>query len=212
MDGQARYTLGLSPRGRGNRGGGGGGENRNGSIPAWAGEPHSQQCKTTWQTVYPRVGGGTSSPAMTRSQYSTVYPRVGGGTTGAQGIGLVPEGLSPRGRGTVTRIPLGMKAKGLSPRGRGNPVFDVHGVPGSVTRVYPRVGGGTFLPSLECFPLPRCRSIPAWAGEPRARDLQPGRSIEPGSIPAWAGEPRSCLPSACTRTKLGSIPAWAGEP
>ena len=54
-------SIGLSPRGRGNRPGPGAGQRRSRSIPAWAGEPQWRE-EVIWSvTVYPRVGGGTSS-------------------------------------------------------------------------------------------------------------------------------------------------------
>ena len=70
--------LGLSPRGRGNRGVQRGRLPGGGSIPAWAGEPDGVVQIGMLIKVYPRVGGGTSSPS---ARNCTVY------------------GLSPRGRG-----------------------------------------------------------------------------------------------------------------
>ena len=70
--------MGLSPRGRGNRRGASVWRLTGGSIPAWAGEPHSIKALIYWLVVYPRVGGGTIVVA----------------------VGLVIwKGLSPRGRG-----------------------------------------------------------------------------------------------------------------
>ena len=49
---------GLSPRGRGSRGGRRSTARRDGSIPAWAGEPRSIASISAAAWVYPRVGGG----------------------------------------------------------------------------------------------------------------------------------------------------------
>ena len=93
---------------------------------------------------------------------------------------------------------------GLSPRGRGNP---------TATRTNGR----------------RCRSIPAWTGEPtrtqkatscKSSRVYPRvdggthlrRIVAPpdvGSIPAWTGEPGMINRDMPTS---GSIPAWTGEP
>ena len=51
---------GLSPRGRGNRRGQYKDTGEGRSIPAWAGEPRPGLSTRKEQTVYPRVGGGTS--------------------------------------------------------------------------------------------------------------------------------------------------------
>ena len=70
--------LGLSPRGRGNPQLQGASPAPLGSIPAWAGEPHTLGLPSDVRRVYPRVGGGTRHCAI------------------RQAAGL---GLSPRGRG-----------------------------------------------------------------------------------------------------------------
>ena len=154
--------LGLSPRGRGNlfpfpypllagR-----------SIPAWAGEP-----------LFPSSGNGNP----------TVYPRVGGGTGEVLGYDPRFVGLSPRGRGNLrsperlSQVLRSIPAWAGEPRRRRSC--------NSRLWVYPRVGGGTcFLTNRRmeriglsprgrgnlAYPLDgamRCRSIPAWAGEPR---------------------------------------------
>ena len=93
--------------------------------------------------------------------------------------------------------------------------------------VYPRVGGGTFVPRHRCV-FTHYGSIPAWAGEPwhtlalsSAAGLSPrgrgNRSIATawrnllwrvyprvggGTLDPWRRLPRP----------VGSIPAWAGEP
>ena len=73
-----------------------------------------------------------------------------------------PSGLSPRGRGNQYRLEQYFMDQGLSPRGRGNPqeqddeLSTIGSIPAwagepipawsstSWTRVYPRVGGGTY--------------------------------------------------------------------
>ena len=69
---------GLSPRGRGNLRRRKHHHAREGSIPAWAGEPCHARMSRCPTRVYPRVGGGTS--------WSTKSKRAN-------------QGLSPRGRG-----------------------------------------------------------------------------------------------------------------
>ena len=84
---RAPPSRGLSPRGRGNHGLGQYRPSKGGSIPAWAGEPTTPSSNATLRTVYPRVGGGTS----------TVRARIS-----------LMSGLSPRGRGnpaTVWNVP-----------------------------------------------------------------------------------------------------------
>ena len=213
---------GLSPRGRGNRArtpapGGG-----HGSIPAWAGKPTARSRRSMRRTVYPRVGGETAhSVATTSDEY----------------------GLSPRGRGN--------RGGRVSGRGRPRSIPAWAGKPHSCAavihrwRVYPRVGGETRTgctspeKSRGLSPrgrgnrtrhswLPRCaRSIPAWAGKPRAGDRYP---ISPSVYPRVGGEtvlaaggaliggglsPRGRGNRGCRnggRPDRGSIPAWAGKP
>ena len=101
-------------------------------------------------------------PAMSRTWRtpSTVYPRVGGGTASFGQSAKVARPVYPRVGGGTEEILCDLLAcLGLSPRGRGNPRVD--------------------LPDS-----PRCRSIPAWAGEP------PGGSrvhVAPGVYPRVGG-------------------------
>ena len=214
--------LGLSPRGRGNLTPRGSRTGRDGSIPAWAGEPTSK-----------------SPPAMRKG----VYPRVGGGTV-LQGIEAVRQaGLSPRGRGNLAGARRRAGQGGSIPAWAGEPRR-----PGRVIRVapvYPRVGGGTRCevcghPAEKglsprgrgnllqpAHHLCRHRSIPAWAGEPgriagsttpsgvyprvgggtTVKDLPKGRLI--GLSPRGRGNLGA---PHRLRAHDGSIPAWAGEP
>ena len=80
--------------------------------------------------------------------------------------------------------------KGLSPRGRGNLYWDRQGqalprsfVPPRI-KVYPRVGGGTRMPTDAHRPKSGL--------SPRGRGNQPAKNPKEKpmrSIPAWSGEP-----------------------
>ena len=151
---------GLSPRGRGKRWAGAEYQQRQWSIPAWAGEtPRGTPLPNTY-TVYPRVGGGNDNPDY---------------IPGPRG------GLSPRGRGKLPQQVVGQFGRGSIPAWAGEtarrPSAPV------ALRVYPRVGGGNGLPASRAIAVdglsprgrgklgrdcPDCgapRSIPAWAGE-----------------------------------------------
>ena len=154
---------GLSPRGRGNPTDPDRERQRDGSIPAWAGEPMMQP-----------------APSAT----AEVYPRVGGGTTVDDAEAIQREGLSPRGRGNQRWHNWILRAPGSIPAWAGEPAW--HGGVFDWWRVYPRVGGGTSTSPNRTFTLMglsprgrgnlrtgsatalRSRSIPAWAGEPLA--------------------------------------------
>ena len=75
-------ARGLSPRGRGNQRATSFANSRNGSIPAWAGEPRKWLARKSRPGVYPRVGGGT---------LASIHARMSA------------AGLSPRGRGNLCR-------------------------------------------------------------------------------------------------------------
>ena len=213
---------GPSPRGRGSpqrlveRG------LQAGSIPAWAGEP------------------STTSSATARAR---VHPRVGGGAYVVTGLPAGVTGPSPRGRGSPPVGGGGHHAGGSIPAWAGEPRRrrSRRGSP----RVHPRVGGGALvhLPRFgsDAGPSPRgrgsptgarsdagaLRSIPAWAGEPRAGPrYRDGRKVHPrvgGGAGAWHRDTESASgPSPRGRGSpdvlhhvagaQGSIPAWAGEP
>ena len=162
---QYEYAIpnGLSPRVRGNRPGRTGIRRRTGSIPACAGEPHSLSMNTLFQTVYPRVCGGTQ-------------PVVGSF--------FVSTGLSPRVRGNRRSESRGHKLTRSIPACAGEPSIYAPMSPHS--RVYPRVCGGT--PSwvnhnaMASGLSPRVRGNRCSCGQADEAD---------GSIPACAGEPRS---------------------
>ena len=192
---------GLSPRGRGKpcR------KNRPPlpprSIPAWAGETAA-------------IAGATLS--------GSVYPRVGGGNLEDNPILTIGEGLSPRGRGKLSRRWEAFPGNRSIPAWAGETTFG--GILSAARAVYPRVGGGN---------VPLAFSTSSDNGlSPRGRGKLNG-SITPqrpaGSIPAWAGETavfvalRPPPPGLSPRGRgkrgrpvhpqnlFGSIPAWAGE-
>ena len=112
--------MGLSPRGRGNLTGIHAQVLHLGSIPAWAGEPPSS--------------GTLHGP-------TTVYPRVGGGTYVQREEAAYPGGLSPRGRGNLGLFCQTLALPRSIPAWAGEPSYMVSTA--CLTRVYPRVGGGT---------------------------------------------------------------------
>ena len=158
---RSTFTMGLSPRVRGNR--------RiqvvpgriAGSIPACAGEPCR---KATWTSC------------------SRVYPRVCGGTRNVDTYPLAFSGLSPRVRGNRIRHLCQRDRAGSIPACAGEPSRARCRSPAS--RVYPRVCGGTDHRCAKVYPgeglSPRVR------GNQRALDAGRGNL---GSIPACAGEP-----------------------
>ena len=160
----ALFSMGLSPRVRGNLDFHADGAAVEGSIPACAGEP--------FQQVF---GPGSYS----------VYPRVCGGTSSASSVASRRQGLSPRVRGNHPERSTKLLSIRSIPACAGKPLgYDVkRDVPG----VYPRVCGGTLSamrPARTMTGLsPRVR------GNPVCRRHRPG---EYGSIPACAGEPPGC--------------------
>ena len=154
---------GLSPRGRGNPRGSFISHVLIRSIPAWAGEPSN----ATW-SLCPR----------------RVYPRVGGGTFEQENQQTIAVGLSPRGRGNPVKAAITLASARSIPAWAGEPSGCVRWQ--ELSQVYPRVGGGTdILAGAERYAkglsprgrgnhrssigtVPWSRSIPAWAGEPRA--------------------------------------------
>ncbi len=182
---------GLSPRVRGNPNGLLEPEILRGSIPACAGEPPSLVANWCRNGVYPRVCGGT----LVR-HWDT----------------LKSQGLSPRVRGTSTKLLMLFVLMGLSPRVRGNradgeddprhrgSIPACAGEPrgrrrrGRCGRVYPRVcggtsAGGTFSARIRGL-SPRVRGNP-----PIVAEYSCGR----GSIPACAGEPSLSPPRRTAR-------------
>ena len=175
---------GLSPRVRGNRANAVLPYPIGGSIPACAGEPDPGLRHQNPPWVYPRVCGGTASTSP---------------ATGSAG------GLSPRVRGNRWH-----PAK--QPRWGGS-IPACAGEPASASRarrarllfwVYPRVCGGTLLPS-------RLRQW-VWGLSPRVRGNPPrlsNRMVSSGLSPRVRGNRKLRRPAGM---RSGSIPACAGEP
>ncbi len=195
---------------------------RDGSIPAHAGEPRPRWPLSASTGVYPRACGGTS---LSRAPCSP------------------SPGLSPRMRGNLTSKSIPPILMGSIPAHAGEPPRRRRARPPD--RVYPRACGGTNKThASESVPLglsPRMRgnrsdrvergghdgSIPAHAGEPpvfslvataervypRACGGTPGISTglrrSQGLSPRMRGN--RDLPAA-PRADRGSIPAHAGEP
>ena len=214
-------SQGLSPRGRGKLHADRLVHPLAGSIPAWAGETRTTRGARSWETVYPRVGGGN----LLRS-WSIVLRR----------------GLSPRGRGKpLTPVILRDISRSIPAWAEETQTDRLAAVD---AEVYPRVGGGNALYSdfeqspkglsprgrgklsISSLDATDVRSIPAWAGEtcPRALDsynrsvyprvgggnrerLAPSLSLS-GLSPRGRGKQTEVRSPTAT---FGSIPAWAGE-
>ena len=198
------------------------GVGRVGSIPACAGEPGNGNRRFCEIAVYPRVCGGTHSPA-----------KSGGGR----------PGLSPRVRGNrLVVCPLCTATRSI-PACAGEPRRPT--APGRGCWVYPRVCGGTHFNIASTIYM-SCLS-PRVRGNPLQYRLYDLHEL---SIPACAGEPPHCsapgaaqqvYPRVCGGTsasvtipvvgnglsprvrgnragypagswRAGSIPACAGEP
>ena len=74
----SEYSWGLSPRVRGNQAGYNLLHEREGSIPARAGEPNLADWLRTNARVYPRACGGTAHVAGALTQEMGLSPRVRG--------------------------------------------------------------------------------------------------------------------------------------
>ena len=213
---------GLSPRVRGNHLVGGLAVLLARSIPACAGEPPMRCCFRWDGLVYPRVCGGTNEQLD--------QPRN-------------PQGLSPRVRGNRPVRPAPRPPVRSIPACAGEPWPMV--LSPCVGRVYPRVCGGTgsgcgcsivtrgLSPRVRgnrpflAMQRPPQRSIPACAGEPKARiDIVEQVEVYPrvcggtghkgtsgvlcdGLSPRVRGNQVSDEDSS---VGVGSIPACAGEP
>ena len=139
--------MGLSPRVRGNPCQLPIDRHRCGSIPACAGEPKAIVRNCRDDKVYPRVCGGTSScPASKRLPFRRgLSPRVRGNRIESEsGAGLSKcQGLSPRVRGNrlVASLSVTTGFTGSIPACAGEPRLSESSR--VLTRVYPRVCGGT---------------------------------------------------------------------
>ena len=170
--------AGLSPRMRGSLETSVGFFALLGSIPAHAGEPAPRPCSTSPSRVYPRACGGAQTLTMDGSTLT---------------------GLSPRMRGSRPQSLADLPRHGSIPAHAGEPINHIWMKDNA--GVYPRACGG----AVEAFKdrcwdqglsprmrgsLPQCYrapvpggSIPAHAGEPRARS---------GSGPRAGVYPRTC--------------------
>ena len=179
--------MGLSPRLRGNPSVIRPLRCRYGSIPAPAGEPPARTRSPVDSTVYPRACGGTLPWARSWASCRGLSPRLRGNPSrqpiAVQPPGSIPapagephrvghvhhlpEGLSPRLRGTMAVCTALSAVAGLSPRLRGNhckcdsgngwqrSIPAPAGEPGRPglqhipDRVYPRAYGGTWRSTDE---------------------------------------------------------------
>ena len=204
-------VAGLSPRVRGNREHAKGRIPGAGSIPACAGEPWLGESDEDVSGSIPACAG---EPARI-SGYSSrarVCPRVCGGTVDPGVIVTLASGLSPRVRGNpLCRLHRWFRA-GSIPACAGEPLPPGWGQ--WLTRVYPRVCGGTDAAAVSYLKntglSPRVRGnlekTVAWReGE--------------GSIPACAGEPAGLVsslaiggvyPRVCGGTCLWYLP-WCAS-
>ena len=215
---QLRVFAGLSPRGRGNRAPVCVDHVDKRSIPAWAGEPpvSSPAMSLGMFPVYPRVGGGTWTTAISCSPLPTVYPRVGGGTVspvyprvggGTSGSRMDEIDIGrvyPRvGGGTDSLCNLPHLVQGLSPRGRGNRCRQVPYVFG----LSPRGRGN---PDPE---PPRPKGNLGLSPRGRGNLLRShGTRSESNTKKVYPRVGGGTHGATDPRTQRRSIPAWAGEP
>ena len=127
LSSEASHRLGggLSPRGRGKRMEQRHAEERQRSIPAWAGETIAHAYQFDLWGVYPRVGGGNGPISAGRAH---------------------AQGLSPRGRGKRPRDVSQQRGRRSIPAWAGETMrrsFSWH-----LQGVYPRVGGGNLAKCL----------------------------------------------------------------
>ena len=185
-----------------------------GSIPAYAGEPHTAAGLPRPGVVYPRVCGGTTCGLRPGDSVEGLSPRMRGNLPRSSPASGQHRSIPAYAGEPVRRTAAGRRAgvyprvcggtlrcrsspaalEGLSPRMRGNRP----GLMPAARKVYPRVCGGTRINLLE-FRVEQGLS-PRMRGNPMCQDAN-GSAI--GSIPAYAGEPAAWV---------GSIPAYAGEP
>ena len=132
-----------------------------GSTPAWAGKPGQPYAHCSPHTVYPRVGGETSS-----------FRRCL----------LDARGLPPRGRGNHRYQPRGYGPLRSTPAWAGKP-GPALASPG-LCPVYPRVGGETadYESSYRLW-----SGLPPRGRGNRCRVAASANAL--GSTPAWAGKP-----------------------
>ena len=193
-----------------------------GSIPASAGEPSRRVRVTGSVVVYPRECGGTARSEEASNSSSGLSPRVRGNLGANDSL---PEGGGsiPASAGEPHRSPPISERPTVYPRECGGTEVALTAI-SLVSGLSPRVRGN---PAHVPVPDADVGSIPASAGEPRARrgpsslrGVYPrecggthgqGRTVAPrkGLSPRVRGN--QC-PSYDTTARVGSIPASAGEP
>ena len=130
-----------------------------------------------------------------------VYPRVGGETQRLHAGRLLSEGLSPRGRGNHRQVGDIHACPGSIPAWAGKPSLSSRSVTDS--KVYPRVGGETFLADEQQFGTEGLS--PRGRGNRRVTSYL---TVAEWSIPAWAGKP---LSHAVTTVITRVYPRVGGE-
>ena len=183
----------------------------------------------TLKRVYPRVCGGTPRRAPRTGIAKGLSPRVRGNPElGIFQVFICTSGLSPRVRGNPSSSGWSGAKIGSIPACAGEPPSGPGAVP--VSRVYPRVCGGTELGPLRRWRSlllglsPRVRgnlargndrgSVGEMGLSPRVRGNhrpapQTVRSFEQGLSPRVRGNHNPEIPGPILH---GSIPACAGEP
>ena len=193
---------GLSPRTRGNLPPVLNERQRQGSIPANAGEPPNCLKSQFVNRVYPRERGGTPEGSAVAPRSPGLSPRTRGNLAGRQGMKL-SEGSIPANAGEPLRLMPSAPSYGVYPRERGG------------TRV---AIVGKLAPS-GLSPRTRGNPTPSPAGS-RGRGSIPANAGEPGRTPEGSDGPRvyprerggTSTPSSPAFASRGSIPANAGEP
>ena len=156
------FSGGLSPPVRGNPATGGRQSERPRSIPACAGEPRRPPTASPRCWVYPRLCGGTRSPAAWAGR---------------------PRGLSPPVRGNRQRQRQRHDQSRSIPACAGEPLPPEQCL--NLRPVYPRLCGGTTMASSPSM-YPPGLSPPVRGNH--TYTLRDGENL--GSIPACAGEPK----------------------
>ena len=203
-----RRGCGLSPRVRGNRHLVEADLPHGGSIPARAGQPLRPACTIAHTVVYPRACGATAMRYRYDRQSTGLSPRVRGNrrkpVRPSTTAGSIPARAGqPWCRTSPSRFGW------VYPRACGA-TFTASAVAAVYTGLSPRVRGN-HISSVSQSRIHILRSIPARAGQPRARNLSPSQRMR-------RVYPRACGATCCQiaialSTSLGgSIPARAGQP
>ena len=177
-------AMGLSPRVRGNLVANLPVGCDAGSIPACAGEPTDGRKEQRRNTVYPRVCGGTASPACRYALRSGLSPRVRGNPSQSLSTPATLRSIPACAGEPRTRAAMPPPPKWVYPRVCGGTICKttLHGIDVGLS---PRVRGN---PSPYGVPQPSTRSIPACAGEPPR--------------PAWSAASPAVYPRVCGGTEV----------